>query len=216
MTHTDVITATISTGGAGTPLRGELGDPARAIKRRFVVLDRDGTINAERDYISSPDQVELLPGAGAALRAMREMGLGLVVITNQSAIGRRYFGMARLEEIHARLRELLAGEAVELDGIYACPHTSEDNCECRKPRPGLLLRAAGDLGFRPQECIVVGDKPSDIDLGKAVGATTILVRTGYGRQSEATGASLPDFVADDLFEAAALINRKLRTSGIPA
>ena len=76
-------------------------------KRRFVALDRDGTIIVERQYLSSPDQVELLPGAGAGLRAMREMGLGLVMVTNQSAVGRGYFDMARLEEIHGRLRELL-------------------------------------------------------------------------------------------------------------
>ena len=187
--------------------------PAGAIKRRFVVLDRDGTINVEGDYISSPDQVELLPRTAAGLRAIRDMGLGLIVITNQSAIGRGYFDRARLEEIHARLRELLAREAVELDGIYACPHTAEDGCTCRKPQPGLLQRAAAELGFRPQECFVVGDKPSDVELGKSVGAATILVRTGYGAGNEAARLCTPDFVADDLLEAAALIGRELSKQG---
>ncbi len=95
--------------------------------RRFVALDRDGTIIAERQYLSSPNEVELLPGAGAGLRAMREQGLGLIIVTNQSAVGRGYFDMARLEEIHDRLRGLLAAEGVTLDGIYVCPHAPRNN-----------------------------------------------------------------------------------------
>ena len=183
--------------------------PLGAVNRRFVVLDRDGTINVEGDYISSPDQLQLLPRTAAGLRAMREMGLGLVVITNQSAIGRGYFDRARLDAIHGRLRELLAREGVELDGIYVCPHTAEDGCACRKPRPELLQRAAAELGFRPEECFVVGDKPSDVELGKAVGATSILVRTGYGAGNEAARNCTPDFVADDLLEAASLIGQRI-------
>ena len=86
-------------------------------RRRFVALDRDGTIIVERHYLSSPDQVELLSGAGAGLRAMCALGLGLIIVTNQSAVGRGEFDMARLEEIHGRLRELLAAEDVTIDGI---------------------------------------------------------------------------------------------------
>ncbi len=119
-------------------------------QRRFVVLDRDGTINVDRHYLSDPDQMELLSGATAGLRAMRAMGLGLVVVTNQSAIGRGYFDLARLEEIHNRLRDLLAAERVELDGIYVCPHLPDDGCDCRKPLPGLLRRAAAELAFDPR------------------------------------------------------------------
>src|SRR5271166_4576848 len=110
---------------------------------RFVALDRDGTIIVERQYLSDPEAVELLPGAAAGLRTMRNLGLGLVVVTNQSAVGRGYFDLARLDEIHGRLRELLAGEDVTIDGIYVCPHTPEDGCRCRKPLPILLKRAAG-------------------------------------------------------------------------
>jgi histidinol-phosphate phosphatase family protein len=183
-------------------------------RRRFVVLDRDGTINAEREYLSSPDQVELLPRACEGLRAMRDLGLGLVVVTNQSAVGRGYFDLARLEEIHRHLRELLAREGVELDGVYVCPHRPEERCDCRKPLPGLLHQAAAELGFNSAECFVIGDKPCDIDLGKAVGATTILVRTGYGAEYEAAGAVLSDFIADDLLAAAELIGRQLRASAL--
>jgi len=187
----------------------------RGERRRFVVLDRDGTINIEREYLSSPDQVELLPRACEGLRAMCDLGLGLIVVTNQSAVGRGYFDMARLDEIHRHLRELLARHGVELNGIYVCPHRPDDGCDCRKPLPGLLLRAAAELGFCPGDCFVVGDKPCDIDLGKTVGATTILVRTGYGAEYEAAGTVEPDFIADDLLAAAELIGRQLGTSAFP-
>jgi D-glycero-D-manno-heptose 1,7-bisphosphate phosphatase len=189
---------------------------------RFVALDRDGTIIVERQYLSSPEQVELLPGAAPGLRAMREMGLGLVVVTNQSAVGRGYFDMARLEEIHERLRQLLRAEGVELAGIYVCPHAPQDRCACRKPLPGLLLQAARELGFDPAAAVVIGDKPCDIELGRGLGASTILVRTGYGAGHEAamvrggSGAAqaaarevMPDHVADDLLDAAALIQQRM-------
>ena len=171
--------------------------------RRFVALDRDGTIIAERQYLSSPNEVELLPGAGAGLRAMREQGLGLIIVTNQSAVGRGYFDMARLEEIHDRLRGLLAAEGVTLDGIYVCPHAPEEQCRCRKPLPALLEQAARELGFEPRDCVAIGDKPSDMEMGRAVGATTVLVRTGYGAEHEAAGRVSADYVVDDLVEAAA-------------
>ncbi len=180
-------------------------------KRRFVALDRDGTIIVERQYLSSPAQVELLPGAAAGLRAMREMGLGLVIVTNQSAVGRGYFDMARLEEIHDRMRELFLAEGVEFEGIYVCPHTPQDGCDCRKPLPGLLLRASRELGFDPACALVIGDKPCDIELGRGLGATTILVRTGYGAEHEAAGTARADYVADDLVEAAEIVRRRNAT-----
>ena len=102
------------------------------MSRRFVILDRDGTICAERHYLSRPDQVELLPGAARGLRALRRLDLGLIVVTNQSGIGRGYFGEADLRAVHAQLRRLLAAEQIALDGVYCCPHLPEDECGCRK------------------------------------------------------------------------------------
>jgi D-glycero-D-manno-heptose 1,7-bisphosphate phosphatase len=137
----------------------------------------------------------------------------MVVITNQSGVGRGYYDMAHVNAVHERLRELLAADRVELNGIYVCPHAPDDGCNCRKPRTGLLEQATRELGFSPQESFVIGDKPTDVELGKAVGATTILVRTGYGNATEADPNVSPDFVADDLFAAAELIGRMLESIG---
>jgi histidinol-phosphate phosphatase family protein len=175
-------------------------------EKKFVILDRDGTVIEERRYLSDPDDVALLPGAGAALRALRQSGFGLIVITNQSGVGRGFFNQSRLDEIHRRLEELLAAEGVSLDGIYVCPHTPDDNCACRKPAGGLLEQAGRELGFDPSATIVIGDKASDIEMGRRVGARTFLVRTGYGREIEAQD-SAPDYIVDDLLAAAHEIER---------
>ena len=173
--------------------------------RRCVVLDRDGTIIVEKNYLSAPDQVELLPGAAEGLKQMSAMGLGLVVVSNQSGIGRGYFTESRLQEVHQRMSDLLASHDVYLDAIYHCPHTPENGCACRKPRTGLLDRAANDCRFDPATCFVVGDKESDIKLGQGVGATTILVTTGYGKETAVTSKSVPDFTVDGLQEASQAI-----------
>jgi phosphoheptose isomerase len=174
-------------------------------KRRFVVLDRDGTIIVERNYLSDPGEVKLLPGSAAGLRSMHELGLGLIVITNQSAIGRGIINKDKLDLIHKRFYELLEREGVFLDGMYFCPHLPEDGCECRKPSPALLISAAQGLNFDPSQCFVIGDKVCDIELGRRVGATTILVRTGYGEQFEKEENLQPDFIVNDLKEAAEVI-----------
>ena len=170
--------------------------------RRFVLLDRDGTLIVERNYLSDPDQVQLIPGAAAGLRRLADRGLGLVVVTNQSGIGRGLFDEAKLAEIHQRLIEALRAEQVELDAIYFCPHHPDDACGCRKPRPALALRAAAELGFEPARAFVVGDMASDVALGRAIGATTLLVRTGHGAATLARGEARADYVVDDLPAAA--------------
>lgn len=173
-----------------------------ATARRFVLIDRDGTLNIERHYISDPDLVELYPGAGAALRKLNGLGFGLVVVTNQSGVAKGLITPAQLEAVHARLGDLLAAEGVVLDGIYVCPHGPDEDCPCRKPRPGLITKASAELGFDPARAFLVGDKGIDIDLGRNVGAQTILVRTGYGAETEQKRLSAPDHVADNLEDAA--------------
>ena len=164
--------------------------------RRFVLIDRDGTVNVERHYLSEPDQLELIAGVGAALRRLGEAGFGIAVITNQSGIARGYFDAARLAAIHDRLVGLLAAEGAHVDGIYVCPHGPDDDCACRKPLPGMAEQAMAEHGFDPCQAVVVGDKEVDVELGKAIGATTILVRTGHGETYAATSAA--DHVVADL------------------
>jgi D-glycero-D-manno-heptose 1,7-bisphosphate phosphatase len=175
-----------------------------------AVLDRDGTIVVERHYLSDPEELELLPGAAAALRRLSQIGLGLVVITNQSAVGRGILNTERLETIHARLRKILAEENVTLDGIYFCPHLPEDDCPCRKPKTALLEQAARELDFDPAESFVIGDKECDVELGRRVGATTLLVRTGYGNDLAHDASVRPDHVVADLSEGARVVEGLLR------
>ncbi len=180
--------------------------------RRVVILDRDGTVIVERHYLSDPDHVALIPGVAAALRRLHELRMRAIVLTNQSGIGRGLFTAHRVEEIHQRMHALLKAEGVQLDGVFCCPHTPDDGCACRKPRPGLLEQAAHELGFDPRESVVIGDKRCDMELGRCVGAMTVLVRTGYGAQMAADCQGLADHVVDDLWAAVPVIERVLATS----
>jgi D-glycero-D-manno-heptose 1,7-bisphosphate phosphatase len=178
-------------------------------QRRFVVLDRDGTVIVERHYLSDPDQVELIPGVAEALRQLHELDFGLVVLTNQSGVGRGLFNAQRVEEIHQRMRALLAAEGVQLDGVFFCPHAPEEGCRCRKPAPELIEQAAKQLGFDPRRSMVIGDKGCDIELGKRVGATTVLVRTGYGAQMETAWGRLADHTVDNVAAAIPFVQQWL-------
>ncbi len=176
-------------------------------KKRFVLLDRDGTLIIHKPYLSDPDQIELIPGVVEALKEFKKMGLGIVIITNQSGIDRGYFTLKILEKIHQRLNYLLAKEGVFLDDIYFCPHTPENDCLCRKPKIELIEKAAKKHHFDPKLCFVIGDNKSDIKLGKNIGAKTILVRTGYGKQIEKELS--PDYIVDDLYGAMPVIENEL-------
>lgn len=174
-------------------------------QKQYVMLDRDGTIIKECHYLSDPDQVELLPNTVAGLQLLSQRGFGLVVITNQSGVGRGYYDLDRLASIHQRLESLLGAEDIVLDGIYFCPHTPADDCDCRKPRTGMALQAAADLNITLSDSHMVGDKHCDIEVGQRVGATTYLVRTGYGIEAEnalESGRISPDYVVDDLYQMA--------------
>ena len=180
------------------------------MKRRYAAIDRDGTIIVEKHYLADPDQVELLGGAAEGLRRMQRAGLLLIVVTNQSAVGRGIISLKRLEQIHQRLNELLAGEGVRLDAIFSCPHTPDDRCDCRKPNPGLLYQAAARFEIELNEGFVIGDKTCDIDLGRGVGARSILVRTGYGSDPKNSSNSMPDYVVDDLVAASGVVLTELK------
>ena len=173
--------------------------------RRFALLDRDGTVIHERHYLADPAGVELLPGAARGLRQLRGLGFGLLIVTNQSGLARGYFDRPQLERIHACMRDLLTKQGVTLDGIYVCPHLPEAQCMCRKPRPGLVEQAVAEHGFNPAQAIVVGDKACDLGLGRAIGAMSFQVRTGYVPELESSpGAHV---VVDDLPAVAAYVGR---------
>ena len=175
------------------------------VPRPYVLLDRDGTLNVEKHYLSDPEQLELYPGTTAALKRLRALGYGLAVVTNQSGIGRGYFDLAQVERVHERLEEMLAAEGASVDGFFICPHGPEEACDCRKPLPGLARQAMEKFGFAPETAIIIGDKAADIGLGQAIGAATILVRTGWGAEAEKAGDCTPDAIVDDLAAAVAWI-----------
>jgi len=173
--------------------------------RRYVLLDRDGTLIVEKHYLSDPSQIEVLPGAIEGLKLLQSQGFGTVIVTNQSGIGRGYFDEIQLEKVHRRLRSLLLIEGITIDGIYYCPHSPDDNCFCRKPQPGLVYRAAADLRFDPCESFVIGDKPCDIEMGWRIGAATVRLSCQGNPADERREAGKPEFVAKDLVQAAGLI-----------
>jgi D-glycero-D-manno-heptose 1,7-bisphosphate phosphatase len=174
--------------------------------RRFALLDRDGTIIVERNHLDDPDQVELIPGAAEAIVRLRdELGFGVVVVTNQAQVGRGLLSPERLDSVHDRLEVLLRAEGAWLDGVFVCPHAPEEGCPCRKPAPGLALQAAARFGFDPARSCVVGDHAGDMGLGRAVGATTILVLTGHGLEERPPAEAMADHIVADLPAAVAII-----------
>ncbi len=177
--------------------------------RRFVLLDRDGTVIVDRQYLGDPDGVTLLGAAAEGLRRITGLGLGLAVVSNQSGVGRGYFTIDAVTRVNARMTDLLAAEGVRLDGVYFCPHAPDAGCRCRKPRPGLVERAARELAFEPARSFVVGDQPTDVALGHAVGATTFMLRSAQAPESSVTGDPGPNHVVRDLNEVAYLLKELL-------
>lgn len=175
-------------------------------KKRFVILDRDGTIILDKDHLTEVSQVELIPNVAKAIKKLNQMELGVIIVTNQTVVGNKQISLAGLKLIHKKMLELLSYEGATIDGIYFCPHRKEDNCSCRKPKLGLIEQAMKDYGFDPKTCFVIGDNKGDIDLGKNMKATTILVRTGYGKQVERDDIN-PDYVADDLQNALPILEK---------
>lgn len=155
-------------------------------------------------YCADPSLVRLIPGAAEGLRALREAGYRVIVVTNQSGIGRGYFDIETLGRVNARLRDELRREGADYDALYYCPHTPEDACECRKPKPGLLLRAASELDIDLTASYTLGDRDLDVKAGRAAGTRTVLVSRTSTPDNGGSGLA-PDFVAPSLADAAELI-----------
>ena len=192
--------------------------------KRAVFIDRDGTISEEVGYINHLSRFRLFPYSAAALKQLYEDGYLAIVITNQAGVARGYFSEAMVQAIHKRMSEELEAGGATLDAIYYCAHHPSVgeppfrlDCDCRKPKPGLLLRAARDLDIDLANSWMVGDRYSDIELAANAGVKSVLVLSGYGRgeweHQRDNWAMQPDLVAEDLLEAVSLIcNLDLATS----
>jgi D-glycero-D-manno-heptose 1,7-bisphosphate phosphatase len=180
--------------------------------RPAVFIDRDGTLTEEVGYVNHPSRLRLLPRAAEAIRRLNAAGVAAVVVTNQAGLARGYFSDDILRATNEALIAQLKDAGAHLDGIYVCPHHPTEGvppyraqCDCRKPAPGLLQRAAADLDLDLTVSTMVGDKASDLVPGRAVGARAVLVLTGYGlgewEYRRAQFPVAPDHVAGDLLDA---------------
>lgn len=165
----------------------------------LVILDRDGVINYDSDaYIKSPDEWRPLPGSLEAIAALHEHGRRVVVVSNQSGVGRGLFSEAVLGAIHAKMVAAIEAAGGAVSGVYYCPHRPQDRCACRKPAPGMLEQIARDFGCALTAVPFVGDKVSDVRAAQAVGARPILVRTGSGAKAAGELSDRSIEVYDDL------------------
>ena len=184
-------------------------------KNIAVFLDRDGTINEEVGYLDSLDKLKIIPGAYEAIRLINESGMKAVVISNQAGVARGFFTEDFVKITHEHLQTALRQEGAYIDNFYHCPHHPTEgiepyrqDCNCRKPAPGMLLRAAQDLNIDLTRSYLVGDRFRDMEAAKKVGVKGVLVKTGYGQEllqddgpDEETEESKPDYIAADILEA---------------
>lgn len=172
-------------------------------QNKAIFLDRDGVINKEVNYLSDPEEFELLEGTVEALKIMKHQGYLLIVITNQSGLARGYFSEETLNDIHTKMKRLLNDGGVELDDIFYCPHHPEftGECSCRKPKPGMLLEAKEKYEIDLSRSYMVGDTLSDIKAGKNAGCKTVFVLTGHGSEREEKIDTVgPDYIYPNLLE----------------
>ena len=179
------------------------------MSNKAFFLDRDGVIIRQVEYLKDPDEVELIPGAVEALREIHRRGFLAVVVSNQSGIARKRFTREELDKVQSRMYELLAAGGEKLDGFYFCPHDPHvDVCECRKPKPGMILQAARDLDIDVGASFMIGDRPADLETGIAAGCKGwAMTRTGYGERLAAEAEQVGYKVYADLLAAVrALLN----------
>jgi D-glycero-D-manno-heptose 1,7-bisphosphate phosphatase len=182
------------------------------MRRRAIFLDRDGTVSEEVGYVNHISRLRLLPRTAEAIRKINESQFLAVLVTNQAGVARGYFKEELVRRVHARLEEMLAEGRARLDGIYYCPHhpTAGEppyrrDCNCRKPKPGMIEAAREDLAIDLSRSFMVGDKYSDIVFAHSVGMKGVLVKTGYGlgeiEGSSADWTEQPDRISEDLSDA---------------
>lgn len=181
--------------------------------RPAVFLDRDGTICEEVGYLNHISRLQVYPWAAPAIRRLNEAGLPVIVVTNQSGVARGLFPESLVAEVHRSLSEHLAAHRARVDAYYYCTHTLQDHCDCRKPLPGMLQRAAREHALDLRRSFVVGDRYGDVALAHAAGGRGVLVLSGYGRgeyeHHRQEWARQPDEVTEDLSQATDLILKAL-------
>ncbi len=170
-----------------------------------VFLDRDGTICKDVHYMSRPELLELLPKVAEGIKLLNELGVKVIVVTNQSGITRGYFCEEDLKNIHEKMIAELSKKEAIIDDIYYCPHHPDDNCSCRKPRTGMLDRAKTDLKLDLNKCFIIGDRKLDIQAGQNAGCTTILVP---GPETESNVDA--NYIATDFYDAAKFVSKSLQ------
>lgn len=179
---------------------------------RAVFIDRDGTISEEVGYVNHPSRYRVFPFAAEAVRILNEAGWLAILVTNQAGVARGYFKEELIGEVHKILQDELARDGARLDAIYYCPHHPtvgvppyRFDCDCRKPRPGLIRRAAEEFGLNLARCWMAGDRYSDVELARNAGTRSAFVLTGYGRgeleHQSHEWQQRPDLVAENLLEA---------------
>jgi len=175
-------------------------------KNAAVFLDRDGTINEEVGYLSRLEQIKLFPATFEAIRMINESGMKVVVVTNQSGVAKGFFDEYFVNAVHARINEMLRKRGAFIDRFYYCPHhPTEGNgayktdCGCRKPKPGMFLKAAEEMDIDLSRSYMIGDMPKDIQAAGEAGVKGILVRTGYGKDIIETGKTV--YIARDILDA---------------
>ena len=177
-----------------------------------VLLDRDGTIIQNHDYLADSAQVRLLPGVRDAIQAFNAVGLPVAVLTNQSGVARGLIPPGALEQIHARLREELRAGGARVDGIWYCPHGPEHACDCRKPAAGMAHQAAAALGLDLRAAVMAGDSDPDLGLARGLGIPGFLVLTGAGRKTLESGAVPADYCIEGLEDLARIC---IHPAGVP-
>jgi D-glycero-D-manno-heptose 1,7-bisphosphate phosphatase len=186
-----------------------LEDEGAGILPPMVILDRDGVINEDSDaYIKSPEEWLPIAGSLEAIARLNQAGIRVAVASNQSGVGRGMFTLQTLNAMHAKLQGLAARVGGHVDGIFFCPHTPEDRCDCRKPRPGLLHAIGDRFGYPLHGVPFIGDSIGDVEAARAAGATPVLVRTGKGERTLTRHPELADIAVYEDLEAAvtALLN----------
>ena len=188
--------------------------PESQAKRRADFLDRDGTIAEEMGYVNHVSRFTIFPFAAAAIRRLNEAGLPVIVVTNQSGVARGFFPESLIEAIHEKMTAELSASGAHVEAIYYCPHIRDDNCDCRKPLPGMLERAAREHALDLASSVLVSDRYDDISMAQSVGCKGILVLSGYGRGEyewhRHDWPRQPDHVVENLTAAVDLVSRGKR------